>query len=530
MIGRPIAASLLGMVAGLSVALAAGHAGARDLKIGLSADVTSIDPHFYNATPNNTIALQIFEPLVRKDIKGELLPALAQSWKLLSDTEWEFKLRRNVKWHDGTPFTAADVAFSLERLKSVPGAPGGFSSQINTIAQVEVVDDATLRVVTSKPTPNLPMSLTVIAIIPKATAGSTPEDYNAGRATIGTGPYKFVRYIAGDRIELARNEGWWDGQADWDKVSVRIVPNLAVRTTSLLSGDLDIIESPAATDLKRLESEAGIRLASVPGDRVAYINPILIPGEGGERVSDAAGKPIEPTPLQNPKVRKALSLAINRSGLCERIMLGTCSPTGQIMAAGVYSYAPDIKIPVYDPQAAKALLAEAGFPNGFSFALTAANDRVPYNVEAAQAIAQMWSRIGVRTTVNGIPTSVYARLASAQQISAYLGSWGNSSMEAGTTFMALLHSYDKARSAGTYNWSRYANPAFDQALAQAVSTMDPGRREGLLQDATRIALNETAIIPLYHFKNTWAMRRSFSYEPRADGLTLAQDIRAAKQP
>lgn len=524
MIHRRCMAPLKGIVATSIFLSLAAVAEAQTLKIGMSADVTSMDPHFYNATPNNTIAFHVFEPLVFKGANGELNPALAESWTAVSDTQWEFSLRKDVKWHDGSPFTAADVAFSLERLRNVPGAPGGFASLINTVVSVEVVDDHTVRLVTSVPSPNIPISLSFVAIVPQANEGLVPEDYNSGKAMIGTGPFKFVRYLASDRVEVARNDGWWGGKAAWEDVSFRIIPNVAVRSTSLLSGDLDMIEAPAATDLERLENAPEVRVISARGDRVAYVNPIMVPAEDGEQVTDAAGAPIKPTPLQNPSVRKALSLAINREGLSERVMLGTSSPTGQIMPEGVYSHVPDIGVPPYDPEAARKLLEEAGFAEGFSLSLTAANDRVPYNVEVAQAIAQMWSRIGVKTTVNSVPTSVYARLAGAQQIPAYIGSWGNSSMEVGTTFNALLRSHDKEKSAGTYNWSRYSNPDFDRKVEQAVATIDPAEREALLQEATRMIDADTAIIPLYHFKVFWAMRKGITYEARSDALTLAHHV------
>ncbi len=509
----------------LSLALAAQ---AQGLKIGMSADVTSMDPHFYNATPNNTIAFHVFEALLGRTADGKLAPQLAESWRAISDLEWEFTLRKDARWHDGTPFTAADVIFSLNRLKDVPGAPGGFASRIHTMTGIAALDDHTLRITTATPTPTLPVSLSFIAIVPKANEGRLPEDYNAGTAMIGTGPFRFVRYTAGEGVELARNDDWWGGKADWQQVSFRIIPNVAVRTTSILSGDLDLIEMPNATDLERLESTAGLKVLSVRGDRVAYVNPILVPGEGAEAITDAAGKPIDPTPLQNPLVRKALSVAINRQGLSERVMLGTSTPTGQLLPDGFYSSVPDIAVPTYDPDRARALLAEAGYPDGFKLSLTAANDRVPYNVEVAQAIAQMWTRIGVRTEVNGVPTSVYVRLASGQQIPAYVGSWGNPSMEAGTALTALIHSYDKDRSTGTYNWSRYSNPAFDAKLEEALSTIDDAAREALLQDATRMVLAEDAFIPLYHFKVFWAARDGLSFAPRADAMTLAQDIRLTK--
>jgi len=493
------------------------------LKIGLAGEVIAMDPHFYNATPQNTVALHVFSSLVDKSATGELRPGLAESWLLEDDLHWTFKLRDGVRFHDGTRFDARDVVYSLNRLANVPGAPGGFSSLVATVTDIEAVDTLTVRMTTSSPYPNLPMALSNIMIVPASNRAYLPEDYNSGKAMNGTGPYRFVSYSPGEGVQLRRNETWFGGRADWETVDLRIITNPAIRTSSILSGDLDMIEVPSATDLERLSLHPGLAIASQKSDRVAYINPIFEPAPDGEQIIDPSGNVIQP--LANLKVRQALSYAINREGLSKRIMLETSLPTGQMLPEGMYSWVPEIGVPAYDPQKARALLQEAGYGDGFSLVLTAANDRVPYNVEVAQAVAQMWSRIGVRTQVNGIPTSVYARQAAAQKISVYIGSWGNPSLEVGRMAIALLHSYQPEKSLGTYNWSRYSNPRFDAVLTEAISTMDVAAREEKLREATRIALLEDqALIPLYHFVNYWAMRKDISYEARSDGLTLAQNI------
>ncbi|MFT3816792.1 MAG: ABC transporter substrate-binding protein [Rubrivivax sp.] len=510
------------------LALAALQAQAQALRIGMSAAVTSMDPHYYNATPNNTIAMHVFEPLVAQDGAGRLKPALATAWKAVGDTAWEFKLREGVRWHDGKPFTAADVAFALERLKNVPGAPGGFSGLVNTIASVQAVNPTTVLIRTTEPSPNIPVFMTFLAIV-SAEHGrnAKTEDYNSGKAMVGTGPYRFVRQVAGESVELVRNDDWWGApKPAFQRVVFRIVPTLAVRTTSLLAGDLDLIEAPAATDLARLRADPKVAVFSTRSSRVSYVNPIQQPAADAERVL-VDGKPAERTPFADLRVRRALSMAINRQAIVERVMLGTAEATGQIMPAGLYSSVPDIGVPAYDPAQAKKLLAEAGYPNGFGLTLVAANDRVPYNVEVAQAIAQMWSRVGVETKVNGIPTSVYAGLASNQRIAAYVGSWGSTSMEVGTTLGVLLRSYDKAAAKGTYNWSRYSNPELDRLVDKASTVLDAAQREKMLQDATRVVVQDQALIPLFHFVNGWAARAGLVYEPRADGMTLAQDVRLA---
>lgn len=523
--------ALRSTIAALVVASAAPFAFAQSaapqLRIGMAGAVTSMDPHYYNATPNNTIALHVFEPLIAQDANGKPVPALATSWKAVSDTVWEFKLREGVKWHDGSPFTGKDVAFSLERVKNVPGAPGGFASMVNAIKSVEVPDPLTVRVTTAQPAPNTPIFMTFLAIVSEQHGrNASTGDYNSGKAMVGTGPYRFSKYVAGDTVELVRNDGWWGPKPEWTRVEFKMVPNLAVRTTALLSGDLDVIEAPSATDLPRLKADPKIAIYSTRSIRVAYINPVVKPSDEADPVTDASGRKIEPTPLANAKVRHALSLAINRKAIVERVMLGTAEATGQIMPSGTFGYSPEFKIPAYDPAAAKKLLAEAGYPKGFNITMTAANDRTPYNVEVAQAIAQMWSRIGVNTKVNGVPTSVYARLGGALKLPVYLGSWGNTSMEPGVTMTQLLHTADKAASKGSYNWSGYSNTKFDELVDSGMAKVDPKERERALQEATKVVLEDAGVIPVFHFLSFWAARNPIVVEPRADGMTLAYSMKS----
>ena len=522
--------SILVLVCACTTSLAfAQGAASSHLRIGMAGSVTSVDPHYYNATPNNTIAFHVFEQLIAQDRTGKPVPCLATSWRAVSDTVWEFKLRDGVKWHDGSAFTGKDVAFSLERAKNVPGAPGGFASMVAAIKSVEVPDPLTVRVTTSVPAPNTPIFMTFLAIVSEQHGrNATTPDYNSGKAMIGTGPYKFSKYVAGESVELVRNDQWWGPKPEWVQVSFRLVPNLAVRTTALLSGDLDVIEAPSATDLPRLRTDPKVAIYSTRSMRVAYINPVVKPSAEADHVTDAAGKRIEPTPLANPKVRQALSMAINRPGIAERVMLGTAEVTGQIMPAGTFGYSPNFKVPDYDSNAAKKLLADAGYPQGFNITLTAANDRTPYNVEVAQAIAQMWSRIGVNTKVNGIPTSVYATLGGALKLPVYLGSWGNTSMEPGVTMQQLLHTTEKAASKGSYNWSGYSNQKFDNLLDTGMSTVDPKERERMLQEATKVVLDDYGVIPIFHFLSFWAARNAIVVEPRADGMTVAYVMKSKR--
>ncbi len=515
------------LAAGLFISCAvATAAGAQNLTIGLAGAVTSIDPHYYNATPNNQIAYHIFDPLIRRTADGRLLPALATEWHATDDTHWDIRLRDGVTWHDGKPLTAEDVAFSLTRLRNIPGAPGGFASLVNSLSSVEATGPLSVRITTARPAPTLPAALSAIMIVSRhAGQDARTEDYNSGRAAIGTGQYRLTRYVSGERVELVRSDTARPA-ARWQQVTFRQIPSIATRTATVLAGDIDLIEAPAITDLARLRSDNRVTLSSTLSDRVAYVMPMQQLGADAEPVTTHDGRRIDPSPLTNRDVRRALSMAINRRGIAERIMQGTVEPTGQLLPAGYFSALPDVPVPDYDPEGAKRLLAAAGYPDGFRLTVAAANDRVPYNVEVVQAIAQMWARIGVAVNVNGVPTSVYVTLASNQRVPAYFGSWGNPSLESSQMMMSLLVTHRPEASTGTYNWARYSRPEFDRLVIDATQTLDDTRREAILRDATRFVLDDLGLIPVYHFVNLWAARRGLRYEPRADGMTLAEGVQA----
>src|SRR5688572_20697482 len=203
---------------------------AAELRIGLSADVTTLDPHFVAAQPNLTAARHVFESLTDVDEKTRLIPGLAESWRPLDPTTWEFKLRRGVKFHDGSDFTAEDVVFSLDRPYAIKGSPGGFTSYVRAIAAKKIVDSHTIQIKTSVPYGALPQDINSILIVSKkAAVNAANEDFDSGRAMVGTGPYRFVRFARGERIELARYDAYWGARPAWDRVQLRMLPSDPVR-------------------------------------------------------------------------------------------------------------------------------------------------------------------------------------------------------------------------------------------------------------------------------------------------------------
>jgi peptide/nickel transport system substrate-binding protein len=502
--------------AGLTVA----HA--EDLHIGLAAPATSMDPHFYNASPNISVAIHVFDRLTHRSPDAKVIPWLAESWRPVDDTTWEFKLRPGVTFHDGSPLTPDDIAFTIARAPNVPNSPGGFGGYLRAIKSVETVDPTTIRFHTGAPAPNLPGDVSTIAIVSRHVGEhATTEDYNSGRAAIGTGPYRLVRYISGDRVELTRNDAWWGKAPEWEHVTIRFIPNPGSRVAALLAGDVDLIDVPPASDLPRLKADPKLSVFSVQGLRVIYVYPDF--SRDGEEpfVSGPNGEKLDKNPLQDVRVRQALSIAINRTGIVDRVMQGTAVATGQWLPPGTFGYASEVKVPPYDPERAKAMLAEAGFPHGFRLTLHTPNDRYPNDAATAQAVAQMWTRVGVQTAVDALPWSAFSVRSAHQDFSMGLIGWGSNTAEAGYTLVNIIGTYDAKASRGASNNGRYSNPALDALTDRALATLDDTAREKLLVEGVTTSMQQLPFIPLHQLINFWATRKGITYDPRQDERTVA---------
>ncbi len=498
---------------------------AAEISIALSADVTSIDPHYHNLTPNNNVAEHIFETLVTKDARSRLKPALAESWRAIDDLTWEFKLRKGVKFHDGGDFTAQDVVFSLDRVPNVPNSPSSFAAYSKQIIEKIIVDPLTIRFKTATPYPLMPNDMSTIFILSARVAkGAATEDFNSGKATIGTGPFKFVRYAKGDRIELARNDTWWSGKVAWEKATLRIITADPTRVAALLAGDVRAIENVPTADIARIAKSSDLTLYRTVSHRLMYIH-LDSNRDRSPFVTAKDGKPLEKNPLKDLRVRRAISKAINRQALVERVMEGAAVTTGQLMPEGLFGHTSALKPEPYDLDGAKKLLAEAGYPDGFAMALHAPNDRYVNDEQIAQALAQMLARVGIATRVEAMPSSVYFTRASKLEFSFMLVGWAADTAEVSSPLKALLATFDPSKGMGTANRGRYSNAKMDAALTQALAIVDDAKRERVLQQATEIAVNDLGIIPLYHQHNLWAMRKGVTYAPRTDERTLAHEFK-----
>ena len=516
----------------LAVAAAACFAlpgAAQTLTIATGGSITSLDPHFFNASPNNAIAQHIFGRLVDRDAEARIQPDLAEGWRLVSDTEWEFRLRRGVTWHDGQPFTAEDVLFSLRRAPEVPNSPGGFASVTRSIRAASAPDPYTVRIVTHEPNPVLLPELGSVFIVSRHVGErAATEDYNAGRAAIGTGPYRVVSHRMGDRTELARFDDYAGPREHWARVSYRFVAADPARTAALLAGDVDLIDQVSPTDLPRLRRDPRVAVSEIAGLRLAHLGPDYSRAGSLPFVTDNEGRPLPRNPFLDVRVRRALNMAINREALAERAMDGMAVPAGQWMPRGTWSFDPDTPVPAFDPEGARRLLAEAGFPAGFRMTLHTMNDRFPNDARLSQAVAGMWSRIGVQTAVEALPWTTYSARVARQEFSMTLGSWGSTTGEGLSFAKNVLASFDRERRTGSANSRRFSSPEFDAMLARAETIMDDAAREAAIRGLVRWSAENVPMFPLVHLTNVWAHRRGLAHEARMDERTLAMGVRVER--
>jgi peptide/nickel transport system substrate-binding protein len=499
---------------------------AQNLAIGVAAPVTSLDPHFQDAAPNKGLASHLFDGLTDLDERSRVIPALAESWRRLDDHRWEFTLREGVRFHDGRALMAEDVAFSIERTGKLPNAVAPFTTYTRSIREVQVLDPRRLVIVTAVIEPLTPGNMAQVKIVSReAAANAGTEEFNSGRAAIGTGPFRLVSHTPGSRTELQRFDGYWGQAPAWERVSYRTISGAGPRMAALLANDVQVVDAVPSGDVARLRGTPDVHIAETVGLRLIYLWLDQRSDESTPAVTGPDGEALSSNPLRDRRVRQALSVAINRQAIVERSLEGAAIPTGQFMPPGSVSHVPDLPVPSYDPERARALLAEAGFPRGFRITLNGPSDRYLNGAQVMQAIGQMWQRAGVRTNVEPQPWSMFSGRVGRGEYSAALGGVGNASGDASLALRIVVASHSPDRGLGTLNYGRYSNPELDALIARAVSTLDDAERERLLQQAVTAAMEDVSLIPLHIQKNIWATRAGLTYPARADEQTRAWLVR-----
>ncbi len=514
---------------GLGVGEARAQDRTQELTLALSTPITSLDPHYHNLSPNNAIGRHFFDTLIGTDEFQNLVPGLAESWKSTNETTWELKLRKNVKWHDGSPFTIEDVLATFKRVPNVPNSPASFALFVRAITEAKAVDAHTLVLKTAKPHPLLPREIAAIMILPKVIAETAKtEDFNSGKAVIGTGPFKYVDYKSGDRVVLARNDAYWGPKPVWAKVQQRMITNSAARVAALLAGDVQLIENVPTSDAEKLRGDKNLRLNDVVSNRLIYLHMDTGREKNSPFIRTKDGKPMEANPLRDVRVRKAISMALNRDAIVERVMEKLAVPAGQLLAEQFYGTSKRLKPEKFDPEGAKKLLAEAGYPNGFQITLHAPNNRYVNDEKIAQAVAQFLTRIGIDTKLETMPSAIFFTRGTKLEFSFLLAGWASETGDTSSPLRALLGTFDPAQGMGSANRGRFSDPGLDAMVTTALTQVDDTKRGMLLAAASEKAVALLGLIPVHYEVSVWGMRKNVNYKARADQYTLAHEVKQQK--
>ena len=490
--------------------LLASIASAQNITLGTKLELNTLDPHFFNSFPPGSAHEYIYEKLVNYDEKLGLKRVLAESWKLVDDLTWEFQLRKGVTFHDGSPFTADDVIATMERVPNVPNSPNSFAQFTRSIESMKKIDSHRIQFHTKFPNPNFINDLASVFIISAKQKDATTNDFNSGKAANGTGPYKLVEWVNGERLVVERNPNYWGPRPAWAKVTERTIAKDPTRLAALLSGEVDAIDAVPIQDLERLRKEGKFSLFRGAAAIVHYV-ALDSARDESPFVTAKDGKPLGRNPLKDRRVRKALSAAINRDLIVKRVMEGSAQAAGQLLPEQ-FTGRNAIKPDPFDLPRAQALLKEAGWGDGFRIVLHTPGDRYPNDSAIAQAIAQMWTRLGLKVEVEALPGSVFFTRASKQDFSAFAAQYG--SEDGASALRALVARADPSKGFGTANRTRYTNPVVDSLLEEALATMDGEIRNEKLGRAIRFALDDQPLIPVFYPIFDFATRKGLVLTPR----------------
>ena len=477
-------------------------------------DALTLDPHSQNEGPTIAMNSFIYETLVTQDPSLAFQPALAESWTAAPDG-WTMKLRKGVKFHDGADFTAEDVVFSFERAKS---ESSDYKEQAENVVSVEVIDDHTVKLITNGPNPILPNQLTTLYMMDKdwseANNVATPQDYAAGEETFavrnanGTGAFTLVSRAPDELTVMARNPAWWgEGKfpGNIDRIEYRPIGNAATRVAALLSGEVDFLLDPPLQDLKRIDAADGLKTSTVPQIRTIFFG--MDQGSAELRSSDVKGK----NPFADVRVREAVNLSIDREAIKRVVMEGLSFPAGMITSPGVLGNTPEQDKPfAVDTARAKALLAEAGYPDGFTVQLDCPNNRYNNDEKICQAAVSMLARVGIKVNLDAIPKAQHFPKIQNRETDFYMLGWGVPTLDSHYVFSYLL------ATEGAWNASGYSNARVDEITYAITKETDLEKRTAMIDEAWTQIRADMPYAPLHHQVIAWAMSDKFDIPIGAD--------------
>jgi peptide/nickel transport system substrate-binding protein len=507
----------LGVAAMIGVTLAV-PAQAQTLRWAAQNDILTMDPHSQNHATTNAILMHAYEGLTRYGVNREIEPCLATKWTYISPTQVRFELRKGVKWHDGTPFTADDVIFSFGRIKQPQGTMQIYVTGIN---EIKKIDDHTIDLILSGPNPILLRNIIDFRIMSKAWAEknrtTNTQDYRAkeenyaSRNVMGTGSYKITGWTPEQRITMTRNDDWWDKPTGNVKdVVYTPIKSDPTRVAALLSGDVDMLTDLPTQDVARLRADSKLKILDGPEVRTIYFAPDM--GSPELKYSNVKGK----NPFADKRVRQAMSMALDRATIQRNIMRGLSIPAGIMVAPGVNGNEAGLDTPTkYDPEGAKKLLAEAGYPDGFEVRLNCPNNRYVNDEEICQAAVAMWARIGIKASLVAENMATFSQKFQNFDSSLYMLGWGVATYDAQYTIQSLVRTRTSGAD-GNFNFSKISDPVVDRLTDAMKTETDVAKRNAMIHDALLRIKDEVLLIPIHHQMRPWAMKQNVTTIHRSD--------------
>ena len=496
-------------------------------------DYLSADPHAQNEGLNNNINDHVYERLTARDKALQLVPSLATAWESRGPRVWRFSRRREVKFHDGTPMTSDDVVFSIQRAQS---ARSNFKVFAGPLGKARAVDSHTVEIETAAPMPQALVleNVNAVRIMSRAWCERNrvrePQDFKTGEETYasrhanGTGPYVLVRREAEVATALKRNPRWWgtaEGrfEGNVDDIVYRPIKSDATRMAALASGELDLVLDPPLQDIPRLKREGRMRVLEGPENRVIF----LVMDQERDELKHASVK--GRNPFKDVRVRRALYQAIDVQALQSQVMRGLSQPTGAMVPTASQSF-PGLepRVAPYDPGAARKLLAEAGYPEGFELVLDCPNNRYVNDERICVAIAAMFARVGVKVRVNSMPRAQFFQKVDQFDVSMHLYGWGGAATDPHFTLTPVLRSRD-GKGRGDFNSGRFRDETLDRLIDAQEAEMDPARRRGLVMEALQRVRQNVYVIPLHRQVIPWATRPNVRAVHRPDNVVEALWVR-----
>jgi peptide/nickel transport system substrate-binding protein len=522
----------LALAAALAALLAAASvADAKTLRWAGRGDPQTMDPYSQNENLTNNINWHVYDTLVTRDRNLRIVPGLASSWEQTSPTTWRFKLRPGIKFHDGTPFTADDVVFSFQRASED-------TSQIRAYAKAagkpRKIDDLTVEFVTEGPNPIELEHIVTIFIMSKSWSeknkATKPLDFKnkeemiTARQANGTGAYVLKTREPDVKTVMVKNPDWWgwkdkDNDGNVTELVYTPIANDATRLAALVAGNVDVVNDPAPQDVPRLSQTPGVKVIEGVEQRIVFLG--MDQARDELLYSNVKGK----NPLKDKRVRQALYQAIDIEAIHKATMRGLSKVSGGLTPSPVQSTPEIEKRLAFAPEQSKKLLAEAGYPNGFEVTLDCPNNRYVNDEKICQAIAAMWSKVGVATKLVTMPRAQYFPKLEKLDTSIYMLGWGGGSTDAIFTLQPVLSTFN-GKGDGDYNYGRYTNSAkFDALVAEIKNEMNAEKRLALIRRALELNKDEIHVLPLHRQVIPWAVRANVDTPHRADNNVWAYRTR-----